>query len=311
MIDGIGQFISEILTPAFLVDWATMAVSLFNMIVLLWLGLTVVLNAETPRWGVWLAGGGLLLGGPLLCGALCHAGPRARRRGRWHGLLVAGRLDTVVILPYVWYGVMLWYSGFWDGRNGAVRRRHLWSFTLASLMLAGLVFLFVFFNPLPVVYRACAAIPHPVRVGLTRLQVLVVFYPVYAILCMGLSLDVVMRPESFGPGDGRPCAQAGAALADCHFVCPAGGGGAGGVGRSSGSCWECATIPSPLYLLIMQSPVYWFDLVTSLLVAFAYLFAGSSYRVLRDFHRQDPAASRLCAPVAKCAVAGRRSTAFS
>ena len=42
-MDGIGQFISEILTPEFLVNWATMAVSLFNIIVLLWLGLTVVL----------------------------------------------------------------------------------------------------------------------------------------------------------------------------------------------------------------------------------------------------------------------------
>jgi hypothetical protein len=47
----------------FWLDWAVLAVSLFNTIVLLWLGLTVLLNAERRTWGIWMAGGGLLLGG--------------------------------------------------------------------------------------------------------------------------------------------------------------------------------------------------------------------------------------------------------
>ena len=48
------------MTGSFFLDWAIMAVSLFNTILLLWLGLTVLLNAERRTWGVWLAGGGLL-----------------------------------------------------------------------------------------------------------------------------------------------------------------------------------------------------------------------------------------------------------
>src|SRR4029079_2545375 len=68
-----------------LLDGAVLAVSFFNTFILLWLGLTVLLKAEQsvsvvqrssaavpPRadgvrrlpsdWGLWLAGGGLLLG---------------------------------------------------------------------------------------------------------------------------------------------------------------------------------------------------------------------------------------------------------
>ena len=46
-----------------ILEWATLAVSLFNTILLLWLGFTVLLNAERRNLGIWLAGGGLLLGG--------------------------------------------------------------------------------------------------------------------------------------------------------------------------------------------------------------------------------------------------------
>ena len=43
-------------------DWAILAVSLYNTIVLLWLGLTVLLNSERRSLGVWMLGSGLLLG---------------------------------------------------------------------------------------------------------------------------------------------------------------------------------------------------------------------------------------------------------
>jgi hypothetical protein len=49
-------------TGYFLTDWAIFAVSLFNASLLLWLGLTVILNAERRTMGVWVLGGGMLLG---------------------------------------------------------------------------------------------------------------------------------------------------------------------------------------------------------------------------------------------------------
>ncbi len=42
------------MTNNFLLDWALMAVSLFNTILPLWLGLTVLLNAERRNWSIWL-----------------------------------------------------------------------------------------------------------------------------------------------------------------------------------------------------------------------------------------------------------------
>ena len=40
------------MTSTFILDWAIMAVSLFDTILLLWLGLTVLLNAERRTWGI-------------------------------------------------------------------------------------------------------------------------------------------------------------------------------------------------------------------------------------------------------------------
>ena len=50
------------MTPYDFFAAAGRAVSLFNLCALLWLGLTVLLNAERRSLGAWLAGGGLLLG---------------------------------------------------------------------------------------------------------------------------------------------------------------------------------------------------------------------------------------------------------
>ena len=51
------------MSGSFWLNWAIMAVSLTNTILMIWLGLTVLLNAERRTWGAWVAGGGLLLGG--------------------------------------------------------------------------------------------------------------------------------------------------------------------------------------------------------------------------------------------------------
>lgn len=58
------------MTGIFFLDWAVLAVSLFNTILLLWLGLTVLLNAEGRVWGICLAAGGLLLGAIFLLAIL-------------------------------------------------------------------------------------------------------------------------------------------------------------------------------------------------------------------------------------------------
>ena len=93
------------MSGSFLLDWASLTVSLFNTILLLWLGLTVLLNAERRTWGIWLAGGGLLLGGAffvshtaILRMEFTHLS-RSLRFGWYLGLM------PVVVLPLGWYVV--------------------------------------------------------------------------------------------------------------------------------------------------------------------------------------------------------------
>ena len=112
------------MTGALALDWAIMAVSLFNTILLLWLGLTVLLNAERKSWGVRLTGGGLLTGGVFFIShsAILGRGLHTASRGSdfwWH----VGWLP-VILSPVAWYVVMLWYAGFWGNVRGMVRRRH-------------------------------------------------------------------------------------------------------------------------------------------------------------------------------------------
>ena len=54
------------MTPPGVVEAAILAVSIINVILMVWLGLTALLNAERPRWGVWLTGGVLLAGGAFV-----------------------------------------------------------------------------------------------------------------------------------------------------------------------------------------------------------------------------------------------------
>jgi signal transduction histidine kinase len=274
MLDIIGDLLRDILNPQFLLNWATMAVSLFNTIILLWLGLTVLLNSERKRWGVWAAGGGLLLGGAFFVAHSAMLGHGLRDVGAGMDLWWQVGWVPVVALPFAWYVVMLWYSGFWDGGETALHRRHRLLFALAALMFAGQVALFLFFNPLPS-YSEFAQIAHQPRIGLTRLQLLAVFYPAYALLCMGLSLDVVSRPGPTGRlmGDlarrrARPW------LAATSFVLLL-----VSVLIAWAIIWLLIGSRDTLIATIyneMEAAIYWFDLVTSILVAGANVLLGQA-----------------------------------
>jgi signal transduction histidine kinase len=174
-------------------DWAILAVSLFNTILLIWLGLTVLLNAERRTWGIWLVGGGLLMGGAFFVShtAILGQGLSYVSRGMdfwWH--LGWG---PVVISPFAWYMVILWYAGFWDDREGALgRRQRLW-FPFTGLLAVGLVSLLFFANALPsywqVVRLDLSATP-----SLGGVPLLILVYPLYILLCISLSLDALRHP---------------------------------------------------------------------------------------------------------------------
>jgi hypothetical protein len=273
-VGGVGDLISPLLAPQFLLDWATMAVSLFNTIILLWLGITVLVNSERRAWGVWLAGGGLLLAGFFFVSHSAMLG---------HGLSdVGASMDfwwqvgwvPVVTLPFAWYMVMLWYSGFFDGSQTPLHRRHRFLFALATLAFLFLSALFLISNPLPP-YGQLALLSEGVSRPAWGLQVLAFLFPTYAVLCMGFSVDVVARP---GPTDrlmgdlarrrARPW------LAAASFVLL-------GVSLlvAGTTIWLVDNARQGQFESIhndLQTFVYWFDLLTSALIAAATVLLGQA-----------------------------------
>jgi signal transduction histidine kinase len=181
------------MTGNFFLDWAIMAVSLFNTILLLWLGLTVLLNAERRTWGMWLAGGGLLMSGAFFISHSAILG---------HGLsYVSQGMDfwwhlgwgPVIVSPFSWYAIMLWYAGFWEDRQTPLHARHRPWLLLTILLAVGLVGLLIFANPLPS-YWQVAQLDLSATPSLGGIPLLILAYPLYIILCISLSLDVLRRP---------------------------------------------------------------------------------------------------------------------
>lgn len=177
----------------FLLDWAAMAVSLFNTILFLWLGATVLLNADRRTWGIWLAGGGLLLAGFFF---VCHSAILGIDFSRlsfsirfwWYVGLV-----PAVMLPFGWYIIMLWYSGFWDGEKTAVHRRHRrWLMASLLVLCVGLVAVIIYANPVPTVF---STLPLKFALyGIGGTPLMAAAYAVYLVACIGLSLDALIRP---------------------------------------------------------------------------------------------------------------------
>jgi signal transduction histidine kinase len=186
------------MTNNFFPDGLLVAVSLINVVLLLWLGLTVLLNAERRTWGVWFAGGGLLLGAAFfishsaILGYSLDADYFSRSLNLWWRI---GWIP-VVALPFTWYVVMLWYAGFWDEpyKLGLPRRQRGW-LLLTLLLLMSLVGWLIFASPLPsfteVTQFQLSASP---SVGGAPLFLLI--YPLYVILCIGLALSVLRQPSS-------------------------------------------------------------------------------------------------------------------
>lgn len=182
-------------------DWGLGATSLFNTIILLWLGLTVWLNAERRAWGTMLAGTGMLLGGAFF---LIHA---ATLDYSWEALFKGIRSwwyacwVCVLALPLGWYVLMLWYAGFWNRETRRVLpalRRHWPGFVLAlclALLLAVLVFVV---NPLRIF--AQVAYREDNLLSFQGIPLLLAACPLYLLVCLCLSLDAL---NSGGPANQR------------------------------------------------------------------------------------------------------------
>jgi two-component sensor histidine kinase len=172
---------------------AILSVSLASAVLQLWLGLTVLLNADRRTWGMWLAAAALILGGLFFLAQGSEAGYG------WVSVVFAVHFQWPLgwfiglSLPLAWYVVMLWHAGFWEAPDAPVRRAHrVWLWIV--LVLGVIVF-----------WRAAMAYRYPaawtgheyVNTGplpFGSVPVLTLMYGVFIVLCIVLSMHALSRP---------------------------------------------------------------------------------------------------------------------
>lgn len=172
-----------------------LAVSLFNTILLLWLGLTIILNTERRNWGVWLTGSGLAAAGLLFVShsAVLIEGATylTEEINAWWPLGWAALIFT----PFAWYVAMLWYDGYWGEPRSDLRRRHrplLWSSAVFAALLAAL---YLLARPLPfTVDFAGFAFDLSATPAVLGVPLLVLLYPVFILACTLFSMDALLHP---------------------------------------------------------------------------------------------------------------------
>lgn len=181
------------MTGRFWLDWAILALSLFNMILLLWLGMTVLLNANRRHWGVWLMGGGLLLGAVFFLSHTAILGQEATLNLDGVEFWWRAGWFPVTVSPIAWYVAVLWVSGFWAAPQSNLHRRHRPWLWIMAVWLLGLMALLLVGNPIPAYAQLIGfELSEALMVGNTPL--LFLLFPVWTVTCILLSIDVLRRP---------------------------------------------------------------------------------------------------------------------
>ncbi len=179
-----------------LLDWAIMALSLFNTILLAWLGLTVAFNADRRDWGVWIGTVGLLLGAVFFVSHTAFIGLGLNQL-TWRNMIFwwTGGLAPAIMLPYAWYVIMLWYAGFWNvPRPPWHKKQNIWLVVVTATLIFGLIALVVGVLLLAIPSRTLDPLRGFIRYSVGGIPLLAVGYSIYVILCIGLSLSALRQP---------------------------------------------------------------------------------------------------------------------
>lgn len=173
--------------------WAAITISLANVILLLWLGFMVLLNAERRSWGVWLIGVSLLAGGAFFVSHTIILVQNPVALEGVMGVFWYLGLGAAITLPFAWYTAILWYTGFWDKDDSALRKRHRLWYGLTALLTVGLWGLLLIANPFPT-YAQAIRLEIAATPNLFGYPLLVLAYPAAVLLSIGLSIDALLRP---------------------------------------------------------------------------------------------------------------------
>lgn len=182
------------MTDNFFLDWFSLAVSLFNTILLFWLGLTVLLNAERRTMGLYITGGTLLLGGAFFISHSAILGIGFFDLGEAFNFWLRLGFIPIIAIPFAWYTIMLWYAGFWDREQTGLRKKHRVRLIVITAMSVGMSALFAWANPIATITLTTRYEPSD-AVSIGGVPLIVIFYPLYIVLCIASSLNVLRHPN--------------------------------------------------------------------------------------------------------------------
>ncbi len=178
----------------FWLDSSILTLSVFNILIMLWLGSMIILNAENRNWGVFAAATGLFAGTFFFISHAAILGQNIELFNVGVSLWWHIGWAPIIATPYVWYIVMLWFSGYWDGITSKLHNRHRYWVRLTLFYAILLLVLFVFFNPLGDLSLSGNIDEYSRNANISNSSVLFLAYPIFILLCIGLSMDALARP---------------------------------------------------------------------------------------------------------------------
>jgi signal transduction histidine kinase len=258
-----------------LLDWVALTISLFNTLVLIWLGLTVLLNAERRNFGVWLAGTGLLMGGAFFISHSAILGQRLDPANPGLNFWWSAGWLPVILSPFAWYIVILWYAGYWDSTATALHHRQRPWYMVAMLCTLGMGALLVFTRSIPT-FAQISVLDLSDVPSLLGIPVIFLAYPIFIILCILLALDALLRP---GPS-ARPMGDLARRRARPWLVASTFVLLAVSLLVAAALMWVVADArveygAEDVYIRLSQT-LAWFDLVIAALIGLAVLLLGQA-----------------------------------
>jgi signal transduction histidine kinase len=176
-------------------DGLILALSIFNTVVLLWLGLTTFLRAEHRVPGVWLVSGGFLAGGAVFLSQsvlfglpLSFAYPGFEFWWRF-------AIVPLVFTPPAWYLAVLWYGGFWESGavNGQFRREHRYGLLVVAATALVILAVFAAGGELPS-SQELRSLQLQALPSINGIPILGLIYPFYIVAIMATAIYALLRP---------------------------------------------------------------------------------------------------------------------
>jgi two-component sensor histidine kinase len=174
-------------------SWAVISLSLFNGFSLLWLGLTMFLVAEERRFGLWLVLIGMLMASLFF---LSHTVILADQLTASTGITAElwwriGWLP-VITAPLLWYMLILWYVGFWEGGSKTLYW-HRFALTILTMTAFVLLLLHIVARTIPS-FEQISVLDFSNTLSWCDVPLMLLLFPPYAILCVLLPLQALRYP---------------------------------------------------------------------------------------------------------------------